>query len=165
MKSWIGGLAVAAAVLTLTAAPSGIAVATDGPRETVWAQRDANGAGDLENGIRAAKNGDWQLSIRYLERFVERDPQNADALGLLGTSHRKLGHLDQAVRYFEAALAIDPDNRTVRGEVGETYLALHQPEKARAHAAALARLCPRGCSELTTLTRAIAAQTARGPGS
>jgi tetratricopeptide (TPR) repeat protein len=154
------------AALALLVPLSGAAAGADGYSETVWAQRDeAAAAGDLENGIRAAKRGDWYLSVHYLERLVERDPQDADALALLGAGHQKLGHLARAARYYEAALVLEPGNRKAHRQLGEIYLAMRQTDKARAQAAILAKLCPQGCPELTALTRAIAAQTARGPGS
>ena len=38
---------------------------------------DGDGDGDYENGVSAARAGDWQMSVRFLERSVGRDPQDA----------------------------------------------------------------------------------------
>jgi tetratricopeptide (TPR) repeat protein len=152
---------IAALALTFTVAGSAAAMEADA---FLWPGR-GDGGSDYENGIKAARAGDWQLSLHYLQRSVGRDPQDADALTLLALSHRKLGRSSQAMRFFEAALAIEPDHRLALLHAGNAYLAGGNLLKAREHEATLTVLCPKGCPELGALKRAIAAFEGQGPGS
>ncbi|MDH3232832.1 MAG: tetratricopeptide repeat protein [Alphaproteobacteria bacterium] len=151
---------IAAAIMTLAVVGNTAAMEGD---MFLWPGR--GGDGDYENGIKAARAGDWQLSLHYLNRSVGRDPQDADALALLAISHRKLGRFDQAMRLFDAALAIEPDHRLAHFHVGSAYLAGGNLMKARKHEATLTVLCPKGCPELGALKRAIADFKKRDSGS
>ena len=83
---------IAAVIMTLAVVGNTAAMEGD---MFLWPGR--GGDGDYENGIKAARAGDWQLSLHYLNRSVGRDPQDADALALLAISHRKLGRFDKAM--------------------------------------------------------------------
>ena len=151
---------IAAVIMTLAVVGNTAAMEGD---MFLWPGR--GGDGDYENGIKAARAGDWQLSLHYLNRSVGRDPQDADALALIALSHRKLGRFDKAMRFFDAALAIEPDHRLALLHAGSAYLAGGNLMKAREHEATLTVLCPKGCPELGALKRAIADFKERGPGS
>ncbi len=60
----------------------------------LWPRRaTSSGRGDYENGVNAARAGDWQMSVRFLERSAGRDPQDADALTMLAFGNNQLGRL------------------------------------------------------------------------
>jgi len=156
LKAGLSGVLLALAV-------AGQAVASDLDM-FMWPGRGA-ADGDYENGAKAARAGDWPLSLHYLKRSVARNPQNADALTLFALSHRKLGRVERAMRLYEAALAIEPDHRMANFLAGSTYLAGGNLVKARERQANLTVLCPKGCPELGALERAIAEFKRQRPGS
>lgn len=132
----------------------------------LWPGRVAGssgGDGDYENGVNAARVGDWQMSVRFLERSVGRDPQDADALTMLAFGNSQLGRLGPAMRYYRAALTIDPEHRLANLRIGEAYLATDNIAKARVHWKILSGLCPNGCAELDAINRAIAEYRIKGP--
>jgi len=161
MKMIVGSL-----VLLLTLAGTGIAGSSE-LNDFLWPGRTANGGGggDYENGVNAARAGDWQLSVSYLRRSVGRDPQDADALTMLAFGNRQLGKYQLAMRYYRAALSINPEHRLANMRIGEAYLAINNVAKARQHQKTLSGLCPAGCAELDALNRAIAANQIKGPDS
>lgn len=72
----------------------------------LWPRRaTSSGGGDYENGVNAARAGDWQMSVRFLERSAGRDPQDADALTMLAFGNNQLGRLGPAMRYYRALAA------------------------------------------------------------
>ena len=152
------------AALALVLAFVGAAVASEDVREFP-PQRRAEAESDLEVGLRAARVGDWPLSIHYLERYVARDPQDVDALTYLGVGNSKLGKLGKAITYFDAALSIDPDQSQAHAYIGKAYLAAGEPALARQQEATLAGICASGCRELDKLRRAIRAYKTKGAGS
>lgn len=152
-------------VFMLTLAGTGVAGSAQ-VNDYLWPGRTAGGGdGDYENGVSAARAGDWQMSVRYLERSVGRDPQDADALTMLALGNTRLGRIGPAMRYYRAALIIDPAHRLANLRIGEAYLATDDIVKARQHRKTLSGLCPAGCAELTALDRALAAYRIKGPGS
>ena len=159
----LGQIKTGIATLALVMGLAGTAVAAEAG-DFLWPGRGGND-GDYENGINAARAGDWHMSVHYLRRSVGRDPQDADALTILALSHRKLGHLDRAMRFYRAALVIDPGHRLAHFQIGEAYLAARDLSKARKHEESLADLCPSGCPELKALKRAIAVFEGKGPDS
>ena len=160
MKPIVGGL-----ILMLSFAGAGYAGAEQ-VNDYLWPGRTAaGGGGDYENGVSAARAGDWQMSVRYLERSVGRDPQDADALTMLALGNTRLGRIGPAMRYYRAALIIDPAHRLANLRIGEAYLAASDITRARAHRKILSGLCPAGCAELNALDRALAAYLIKGPSS
>jgi len=58
--------------------------------------------------------------IPLLDRILEKDPHNLDAVLRLAASHSALGHNPQALAAFQRAAAMAPNSQDVR-----TYLGLH----------------------------------------
>lgn len=110
---------------------------------------------------KAAKAGDFKKSIGLLAPMLKAQPKNADALNLMGYSHRKMGELDKAMAYYAAALKEDPKHRGAHEYIGELYLMMGNLAKAEEHLAKLDDLCFFGCSEYTDLKNAIAAYKAK----
>lgn len=153
-------------ILLLTFAGAGYVGAAE-VSDFLWPGRvtSGEGVGDYENGVRAARAGDWQMSIHYLERSVGRDPQDADALTMLAFGNTRLGRIGPAMRYYRAALIIDPGHRLANLRIGQAYLAGNDIAKATRHWKTLSGLCPHGCPELDAFNRAIAAHRITGPDS
>ena len=95
----------------------------------------------------------------YLQRAIDRDPQDPDALAALGETYLRLGQAEKAFQYVEAALIVEPDNRSALATMGELSLTVGNVAEARRKAAQLAGLCPRGCAERARLEEAIAVKT------
>jgi tetratricopeptide (TPR) repeat protein len=110
-----------------------------------------------EQAARAVGQEDYKKAIGLLERVVKAEPRNADALNLLGYSHRKLGDFEGAVGYYEKALAVDPAHRGALEYLGEAYAEKGRLDRARELRARLKQACPDGCDELRKLDAAIAA--------
>jgi tetratricopeptide (TPR) repeat protein len=103
--------------------------------------------------------GSYEAAIALLEKVVKKQPKNADALNLLGYSHRKLGEFDESLEYYLAALEIDPDHIGANEYLGELYLQMKDLPKAEERLAVLAKAC-NGCEEQKELEEAIAAYKA-----
>ncbi len=159
MKLIAGSLVV---LLTLAGAGTAGAAQAD---DFLWPGSAAGGErdGDYENGVSAARAGDWPMSVRYLERSVARDLQDADALTMLAFGNTRLGRIGPAMRYYRAALIIDPGHRLANLRIGQAYLAGNDITKATQHSKTLSALCPKGCAELAVLKRAIAAYKNKDP--
>jgi Flp pilus assembly protein TadD len=70
----------------------------------------------------AALAGKYKLAITSLERALNKDSKNADALNLLGYSYRKTGNFVNSLRYYQKALTIKPEHRGALEYLGELYL-------------------------------------------
>jgi tetratricopeptide (TPR) repeat protein len=98
----------------------------------------------------------YREAIGDLEKVVKDQPKNADALNLLGYSHRKLSEYDLSVSYYQKALAADPKHRGANEYLGEAYLELNKLPEAEARLAELNQICGTGCKEYQALAAAVA---------
>lgn len=114
---------------------------------------------DYAVGVRLVKHEKYADAIPHLLMAVSAKPNNADALNYLGYSNRMLGNFDVSLTYYQRALAIKPDHKGVHEYLGELYLQKHDLPSAQKELDTLATLCPSGCDERDTLTKAIAAYT------
>lgn len=65
------------------------------------------------------KTNRFEESIRSMEKVLELDPQNADALNFIGYTYADRGiHLDQAEEMINQALKIKPDNGYILDSLG-----------------------------------------------
>jgi Flp pilus assembly protein TadD len=115
-----------------------------------WAMPDSlmpapAGDRDWVDGEKAVKAERYADAIPLLERFLRRQPQNADALNLLGFSYRKMGNVAGGLEYYMKALALKPDHLGANEYLGELYLEMGDLPKAEERLALLAKLCPTGC--------------------
>ncbi len=106
---------------------------------------------------------DYRKAIGLLERVAKAEPKNADALNLLGYSHRKLGDAPRALEYYEKALAADPAHRGALEYLGELYVEQRRLDDARKLLARLRAACPEGCEEARDLEAAIASSSKPAP--
>ncbi len=156
---YAGALLVAA---TLSLGPT--AGWTMGGSDDEWSPSDddatASGSGDYERGVAEANKGNYAAAITAFKTVTASDPRNADALNMLGYSHRKIGQFDQSMAYYRQALTVDPNHRGALEYQGELFLQLGDPAMAKRNLTRLDRLCPRGCPEQADLKAAIDAHHA-----
>jgi Flp pilus assembly protein TadD len=110
---------------------------------------------EFEAGKKAAKSGDYQSAVKYLNKALAQDPNNADTQNLLGYSYRKLGETEKAFKHYEIALKINPKHRGANEYLGELYLETGQLAKAEERLKVLDKSCSWGCEEYDELKEAI----------
>jgi Flp pilus assembly protein TadD len=108
----------------------------------------------LEEARAAIDAGDYSGAMASLTEVVAADPQNADALNLLGYASRKSGDMANAATYYEAALAINPSHFGALEYQGEMFVMLDQMDAAKANLAKLEAECA-PCEEFDDLSAAI----------
>ena len=94
--------------------------------------------GDAEHKIAAS---DYQGAIPILAAIVKADPNNTDALNLMGYSMRKTGQTAMALQYYNKALALSPKHIGANEYLGELYVELGQMDKARERLEVLQSAC------------------------
>ena len=114
---------------------------------------------DYAVAVRLIKHEKYADAIPHLLTALGDRPHSADILNYLGYSNRMLGQYPQSLAYYQRALTYDPDHKGVHEYLGELYLQMNDPASAQKELATLATLCPSGCDERDTLTKAIAAYT------
>ncbi|MGH6879346.1 tetratricopeptide repeat protein [Hypericibacter sp.] len=97
----------------------------------------------------------YNEAIPLLNQLVAENPADADALNLLGFSHRKLGHQNKALGYYEKALATMPNHLGANEYLGELYLEMKDLPHAEERLAVLQKACT-SCEEYTELKEKIA---------
>jgi predicted Zn-dependent protease len=103
--------------------------------------------------------GDFRGAIPILTALTQQNPNNADALNLMGYSLRKTGQADLALQYYNRALTLMPKHLGANEYLGELYVELGQMDKARERLAVLQAACG-NCGQ----TQDLAAFIAKGPG-
>jgi predicted Zn-dependent protease len=99
--------------------------------------------------------GDFRGAIPILTTLVQKEPNNPDALNLMGYSLRKTGQTDLALQYYNKALALNPKHLGANEYLGELYVELGQTAKARERLAVLQAACG-NCAQTQDLSKAIA---------
>jgi tetratricopeptide (TPR) repeat protein len=107
--------------------------------------------------VRLIKHEKYADAIPHLDAALADRPRSADVLNYLGYTHRMIGDYNASLDYYKRALAINPDHKGVHEYLGELYLQMHDMPSAQHELETLASLCPSGCDERDTLTKAISA--------
>lgn len=100
------------------------------------------------------ENRKYKSAVPILEKFVKKQPNNADGWNLLAFSNRKLENFKVALQQYKTALRIDPEHQGANEYLGELYLKIGDLLQAKESLAILNRLCTakfKGCSEYHTL--------------
>ena len=116
-------------------------------------------AASLDAAQAKIKAGDYRGAIPILTDLIKANPNNADALNLMGFSLRKTGQSDLALQYYNKALSLMPKHLGANEYLGELYVELGQMDKARERLAILQAACG-NCQQAQDLTAAIS----KGPG-
>ena len=123
---------------------------------------DASEASSADPVIASAKAAiakkDWVAAQAGLKHALAANPKNADYHNLYAYSMRKGGNADMALvfQHYDEALRLDPKHRGAHEYSGEARLEVNDLPKAKAHLAALDKLCFFGCEEYTDLKKAVA---------
>jgi tetratricopeptide (TPR) repeat protein len=122
-------------------------------------------ADELAAGANLVKEHKFAEAVPHLEAALARRPRDVTALTYLGFAHRMIGsnlsgdaakaEYEKALEYYRRGLAIDSRNRLLHEYAGKVHLLLHDAPSAEAEQAALKRLCPDGCDELSTLSEVL----------
>ncbi len=78
----------------------------------------------LETALTHHRAGRYRLAEQSYRAIVAEDPNDADALHLLGVLAFQHGHPDQAVRLISRAIAIHPDTAAYHANLAEVYRSL-----------------------------------------
>ena len=149
-------LSAIAAVLIVAAVS---AARADSTREEPAPAPAAPQAMTLDAAQKKIDASDFRGAIPILTAITQKDPNNADALNLMGYSLRKTGQTDLALQYYNRALALMPKHLGANEYLGELYVELGQMDKARERLAALQAVCG-NCEQEQDL----AAFIQKGPG-
>jgi len=110
---------------------------------------------ELEEAQSAIDEGDFDEAITMLEEIVFFEPEDTDALNLLGFSLRSTDRFDEAMEMYNEALAIDPNHQGALEYQGELFLKIGDQPSAEINLQKLAELCPEGCEAHAILETAI----------
>ena len=148
MKRWLNGLAIG--MLAATAWAAGGSGGGGGGADT-GPKRDPS----YQAGVAAIERQDWQRAIQMFETSLRWDRFNADAHNWLGYAYRNAGNMTRAFQEYEMALKLDPGHLGAHEYVGEAYVIAKDMPNAKAHLAALEKLCGRDCPQYRDLQEAI----------
>ena len=110
---------------------------------------------ELQDAQDAIDKSDFDKAIMMLEDILSFEPEDADALNLLGFSLRSADRNEEAMEKYQEALAVDPDHQGALEYQGELFLKMGDQAAAEANLERLKGLCPEGCEALATLETAI----------
>lgn len=102
---------------------------------------DSAANSDYQDAQSAMDRADYKAAADLLEKVLSRQPDNADALNLMGFSERKLGETSIALAHYKKALDLQPDHIGANGHLGELYLELKQLDMAEQRLAVLHQVC------------------------
>lgn len=97
----------------------------------------------LEAGLAAHRSGDLSRAITAYTDVLALDPENADALNLLGTGLLQLGRADEAVAPLERAARKDRNNASILANLAQGYIAVKRYGAAEETFRRAIRLQPR----------------------
>ena len=80
-------------------------------------------------GLIDRRQGRWNEALRNLERMVELDPRNADALGNLAQTYYDMRRYNESIATFDRIAQLEPGNPAVRTFRGSIELAAHAEVK------------------------------------
>ena len=110
---------------------------------------------ELQDAQDAIDAGDFDEAVTMLEEILSFEPEDADALNLLGFSLRSTDRNTEAMEKYNEALAIDPNHQGALEYQGELFLKMGDQDSAEANLEKLVELCPDGCEAHATLQTAI----------
>jgi tetratricopeptide (TPR) repeat protein len=144
--------------LAIVGLATGLSILAPSHRSFAFGSSTEESAGDtgFTTAEKLIKEQNYADAIPLLEKIVEQQPNDADALNYLGFSHRKLGHQEIALDYYLKALAAKPEHPGANEYLGELYLEMNRLPDAEARLAVLKQACG-DCEESQELAEKIAA--------
>ena len=114
-------------------------------------------AEDLVKASELAHAQRYEEAIALLKILVGDEPDDADALSLLGYSLRKSGDLDRAEGFYLKALSVVPEHLGANQYLGELYVERGNLEGAQARLDVLNSVCRDTCDGRDALAATISA--------
>jgi tetratricopeptide (TPR) repeat protein len=96
----------------------------------------------LELGVASLRRRDFGGAAEHFRGVLQRYPEHAEALNLLGCSIAWQGDLAKAIELIRRAVALRPDNAAFRGNLGNCYIKRGENDAALAEFEAALRLAP-----------------------
>jgi tetratricopeptide (TPR) repeat protein len=87
----------------------------------------------LQHGIELQTKGSLGMAAEAYQRILEVEPNNPDALHLLGTVAMAGGEVDAALSYFKRAVAAKPNDPSIRVNLGIALFEKGEPAEAEFH--------------------------------
>ena len=82
-----------------------------------------------EKADKAKKN--YEKAQKFLIKFNDNNPNDADTLNYLGFTTRKLGDYENGEKYYLQGLAIEPNHKGINEYLGELYVATNRIDLAK----------------------------------
>lgn len=101
--------------------------------------------------------GNYPAAVEALGPILADDPEDVEALSLMGFSQRKSGNPQAALGYYNRALALDPEHLGANEYLGELYVETGRLALARERLGVLETACGADCNEYKDLAAVIAA--------
>lgn len=95
-----------------------------------YGQTRGTGAMDIDEATRLFRQGRQHEAIAACQKVLQVDPENFDAVQLIGKAAKQLGQLAHAENFFRAALAMRPDSIDALNELGAVLILLGRLEQA-----------------------------------
>ena len=77
----------------------------------------------------ASKNQRTDESIIYLKEFLKSEPENPEAMFLIGSQYAELAMFDEGIEYMRQTLEIAPEAHLVRFQMSMLYFSLNKKEE------------------------------------
>ena len=84
----------------------------------------------IDQALKHHQAGNLQQAEHIYRQILQINPQNADALHLLGVLAHQVGRNDVAIDYMNQAITSTPSNPAYRSDIGVAYQALGKPDQA-----------------------------------
>lgn len=101
-------------------------------------------------------DGSYDEAISLIDEILSAEPDNADALNLMGYAQRKAGRPEVAEIYYLQVMDLEPDHLGMLGYLGELYAETGRTTEAGANLSRLLELCGPDCEAYLSLEQAIA---------
>lgn len=101
--------------------------------------------------------GNYPGAVEALRPILADNPEDVEALSLMGFSQRKSGNHQAALGYYNRALALDPEHLGTNEYLGELYVEAGEMALARERLGVLEAVCGTQCNEYKDLAAVIAA--------
>jgi tetratricopeptide (TPR) repeat protein len=137
----------------LLGTPSAPISATSSKKRAPKASSTAAQRQVLQRGIEFQRQRRFLEAERQYQLVLRDDPNNPDALNLLGTLAVEAGQLEQSIALIERAVKSQPKNPVFRNNLANSYILTMQPLKALPHLRKAMALSPNLVEPLINMAR------------
>ena len=99
---------IGTALLVLSLAATGWAQAPAAKDDKVKQAMERASRDYVQSGLILATEGRYEQAVKSFQKALEQDPQNAEALSLLGSTYAKVGKYREAEEALRKAVALKP---------------------------------------------------------